>query len=70
MTFLHLVCDEKRSKEGRKEIGGTAFSRVMQQGQSNQEEEELGASGNEKTSVGSGKSEQKMSHKGLGGRVI
>lgn len=55
------LCNEKRSKGGRKEIKGAAlgagtvsFSRVMQQGQPDDEEDELRASGKEKTSVGVG----------------
>lgn len=52
------LCNEKRSKGGRKEIKVTAlgagmvsFSRVMQQGQPDDEEEELRASGKEKARV-------------------
>lgn len=55
------LCNEKRSKGGRKEIKGAAlgagtvsFSRVMQQGQPDDEEDGLGASGKEKSSVGVG----------------
>lgn len=52
------MCNEKRSKEGSREIKGTAlgagisFPRVLQQGQPDAPGEELGASGKEKISVG------------------
>lgn len=61
MALLHLVYVRRReAKEGERRseerpwVQGLAFSRVMQQGQPDDEEEELGASGKAKPVSGLG----------------
>lgn len=71
------MLNEKRSPErgkgdSRKGLGARirSFSRVMQQGQPDDEDKELGASGREKNQYRGWESERGMGFEGLGNGVI